>query len=458
MTDTASLAADIANRSARHLAGLLQAGDLSAVDLINHLADRIGFLNPDINAFTLLCLEEARAQATNVDEDASRGAWRGPLHGLPYAVKDVFDVAGMATTFGCRPLIENMATEDAVHVARLRAAGAVIIGKTNLPEFALGGQTTNRLVGTTRNPLDPSKSVAGSSGGAAAALASGMTVLADGSDLGGSLRGPAAWTGTLGLRPSSGTVPWKSGHALPIDLHGPGPMGRCVDDIVLMLGVMQGAHPDMPRSWTLSEDKPLPERPNGKYRLAWSPVPCGARVDPEIKEVLTEVVGCIERDGHQVEETCPDLKDMLKVQSVFRRLNTLMEAGPSIDGREMQFARNVTKTVLDGKALSPEDLSRAMRLQGECWSKLSATFDTFDFLIWPTTSGPACSADLADDAMDEDWIALTTTPALGIPALSLPAGRLADGMPVGLQILGPRGSDFALLEFARKIETLLSHS
>lgn len=446
---------ELCDLRAADMSALIRGGKISATELLEHHIDRIERRNPDINAFTTLCLDAARQAADQLDLEGARGDWRGPLHGLPYAVKDTFDVKGLPTTFGSAALAENLADSDAIHVSRLRAAGAVIIGKTNLPEFALGCQTTNKLVGSTRNPLDPAKSVSGSSGGAAAALAAGMTALADGSDLGGSARSPAAWTGTVGLRPSSGTIPWKAGAAMPVELHVPAPMARTVADLSMMYNVMQGAHPDMPRSWSPARSHAQSDEPAiPPLRLAWSLTPCGAKTDPEIARALSGALQTIRRQGHDLEEFCPDIGGMTRAQDVFRRLNSLMEAGPAIDGRELQFARPVSKAVLAGKALSSEDIARALRIQAASWEKLTRAFEAFDFLLWPTTTGQAYSADLAEDAIDADWTPCTLTPGLGIPALSLPVGRLGDGMPVGLQILGPRGSDFRLIEFARALETV----
>jgi len=447
---------ELCDQGAADLSALMRAGRISAAELLEHHIVRIERRNPDINAFTALCFDTARQTAVRLDRDAARGEWRGPLHGLPYAVKDTFDVEGLPTTFGSPVLADNLADSDAIHVSRLRAAGAVIVGKSNLPEFALGCQTTNRLVGTTRNPIDPTKSVSGSSGGAAAALAAGMTVLADGSDLGGSSRIPAAWTGTVGLRPSSGTIPWKAGSAMPVELHVPGPMARTVGDLSMMYEVMQGAHPDRPGSWSPERGHQQSERPATRLqRLAWSLSPGGSGTDPEVAQVLSNALQAIQSQGHALEEFCPDIGEMVRAQEVFRCLNSLMEAGPAIDGRELQFARPVSKAVLAGKALSPEEISRALRIQARSWEKLVQAFETFDFLLWPTTIGQAYSADLADSAIDIDWTPCTLTPGFGIPALSLPAGRLDDGMPVGLQILGPRGSDFRLIEFARSLESVL---
>lgn len=446
---------ELCDLGATELSALLRRGGISASELLAQHIERIERVNPGINAFTTLSLDAARQTADRLDRDAARGNWRGSLHGLPYAVKDTFDVKDLPTTFGSPVLADNLADRDAIHVARLRAAGAVIIGKTNLPEFALGCQTTNKLAGTTRNPLDPSKSVSGSSGGAAAALAACMTALADGSDLGGSVRIPAAWTGTVGMRPSSGTIPWKSGAAMPVELHVPGPMGRSVADLSMMYDVMHGAHPDAPRSWSPERaDRQTGGPANRPLRLAWSLAPCGAETDPGIADVLSHALQTAERKGFELEEFCPDIAEMARAQHVFRCLNALMEAGPAIDGRELQFARPVSKAVLAGKALSSEDMARALRIQATSWEKINRAFERFDFLLWPTATGQAYSADLANDAIDADWAPVTLTPGLGIPALSLSAGRLADGMPVGLQILGPRGSDFRLIEFARTLEAV----
>ena len=237
---------DITALTARAMAQKLRRKELSAAEVLAAHKVRVEAAEAEVNAFITLDWQAAEARAAELDAMAAEGRFAGPLHGVPVAIKDVFETKGLRTTWGSRSFESHVPGFDALHVARLRAAGALIVGKTNTPEFAFSGQTTNLVSGTTRNPLDPSRTVAGSSGGAAAALAAKMVPLADGSDLGGSTRTPAAWCGIVGYRPTSGLIP-MSPNPVPFDgLSIPGPMARNVSDLVMLLEVMQGNTPAQP--------------------------------------------------------------------------------------------------------------------------------------------------------------------------------------------------------------------
>ncbi|WP_291732409.1 amidase, partial [Leisingera sp. F5] len=255
---------DITALSAEDMTAKLRARDLSARDVLAAHKTQTEARESTVNAFVTLDWDAAEARAAELDAMAASGAFAGPLHGLPVAIKDCFETKGLRTTWGSRSFEAHVPDFDALHVARLRAAGAVITGKSNTPEFTFSGQTSNLVAGTTRNPLNPEKTVAGSSGGAAAALAAHMVALADGSDLGGSTRTPAAWCGVVGYRPTPGLIPYDPNPA-PFDgLSVPGPMARTLRDLVLMLEAMQGNTPrqplgfwqDMPRLASLEEAPP----------------------------------------------------------------------------------------------------------------------------------------------------------------------------------------------------------
>src|SRR5215218_9379608 len=234
--------------TAREQAAAVRRKDISARELMELHLSRVGERNPELNAIVSLDEERARDGARAADEHLARGAGIGPLHGLPFAVKDTHAAAGWRTTYGSPLYADHVATRDDLIVERVRQAGVVLIGKTNVPEFAAGSHTFNTVFGTTRNPHDPSRSAGGSSGGAAAALAAGMVPLADGSDMGGSLRNPASFCGVVGLRPTPGRVPtWPSTNAWDTTSTG-GPMGRTVDDTALLLSVLAGPSTRAPLS------------------------------------------------------------------------------------------------------------------------------------------------------------------------------------------------------------------
>ena len=422
----------------------LRQGEISAGSLLAAHIQRIEARNAELGAFLTLSLESARATAEAQDDLAKSGSFTGPLHGLPLAIKDIFETAGLRTTYGSRAFADHLPRSDALHVARLRAAGAVIVGKTNTPEFAFGGQTVNQLAAVTRNPLDPSRTTAGSSGGAAAALAAGMTALADGSDLGGSARTPAAWCGLVGFRPSSGLIPMAFEHPFFPNHHTPGPMGRCVTDVALLFHVMAG----LPTAAPSAPDPPAP------LRIAWDMAPGGCPLDPSLREAIAPARQLLQAFGCRLEEAALALPGLLEAQQLARCLAACaLEAHLKPD--LACCGESFTRALERGRRLSRKDIAKAQEHLATAERETAAFFTNHDLLIWPTTAGLAFSAEIANEEITEDWRPVELTPLLGLPAISLPCGHGADGLPAGLQIIGRRGQDSLVLQVAALLERLL---
>ncbi len=435
-------------QTASNLASLLRRRAISASEVLEaHLA-RIAAVNPKINALVTLDAEVAMDRARALDAQAAEGSFVGPLHGIPVAIKDIFDAEGMQTTFGSRTKARHVPKRDSIHVARLRAAGAIIIGKTNTSEFAFGAQTTNPVFGVTRNPYELTRTVSGSSGGAAAALAAGLTVLADGSDLGGSIRAPAGFTGVVGLRPTARLVPLQ-GTALPFDnLNVPGPMARSLDDTRLMLEVMAGASSLDPWSQAIAPAKGLKVR---GLRVAWCLTPGGAPIDPKIAAVLLPIRVHLEGLGAEIVDIDPGLGFMLEAQQISRDWSALLEIGDGWRRNFDLFGPEIRRTLIRAEALTASDLARAYASRRKGWELMHAFFEKYDVCVWPTNSQMPYSADADVSKLDLDETSTLVTPLLGIPALSVPVGLTSDGFPVGVQFIGPRHSDLDILRIAQEV-------
>jgi amidase len=440
-------------RSAVELAAALRDREVSAREVLDaHLA-RIAETNPAINAIVTLEPERALAQAGAADEALARGEPLGPLHGLPIAHKDLADTAGVRTTYGSPIYADHVPERDEPFVVRIREAGAVMLGKTNTPEFGAGSHTFNTVFGPTRNPADPSKSAGGSSGGAAAALASGMVPIADGSDLGGSLRNPASFCGVVGFRPSIGLVPsWPD--ADPEDLSVDGPMARNVEDAALLLSVMAD-RPDLAVVAAQAADL-------DGLRVAWAPA-CAATmpIDPEVVSLVDAARPRFEALGCRVEEAYPDLTGAREVFFTLRAQGFATEYGPLLAQHRSRIKDTVLWNIELGLALTGDDIARAHALAADIRRRADAFFETFDVLIQPVTQVAPFPVEIeyptevAGVAMATyiDWMeSCWSITVLGGPAISVPCGRNATGLPVGIQIVGPRGDDAAVLRMARAFE------
>ncbi len=458
---------DLIWESAVILAARLRAKQVSAVEVMNAFYAQIDHENPKLNALVnLLDPEDACLLAAKADESLARGDEVGPLHGLPMAPKDLVDVRGFPTTFGFIPYAERVAAEDSAVVARQRRAGAIFIGKSNVPEFGLGSHTFNSLFGTTHNPYDLDKTAGGSSGGAAVALASGMLPIADGSDMGGSLRNPASFCNVVGLRPSIGRVPDERTFGWFARLGTSGPMARTVADAALLLSAQAGPFPSDPLTLDVAGSKfraPL-DRDLSGVRLAWSADLNLVPVDGRVTRVLEKALPVFEQLGCRVENSCPDLSEAMAVFQVQRA------AGLAILGGTLELSlpdwRTHAKDTLiwnieKGLALSVKELLASEVTRTEIYRQLEKFFANYDALLLPAAQVPPFPAEqdwvreINGQPMDTyiDWMTVCCAISVtGSPAISVPAGFTDEGLPIGLQIVGKPRRDFELLQLAHAFE------
>lgn len=434
-------------QSATELSARLRAGYVSAVEVLDACTRAYERHNPQLNAVVTPLYVRARAHAIAADARRSRGEPLGLLHGIPLALKDMTETAGVRTTYGSRAFADHVPSQDALLVTRLNNAGAILVGKTNTPEFAVGINTTNQLFGTTRNPYDVNRTSGGSSGGSAVALATGMCVLAEGSDHGGSIRVPAALNNVVGLRPSPGRIPCYPNAWVYDSFCVNGPMARSVADAGLMLSVMAGPDPRVPISFDDRTDafRDIPDGISG-WRVAFSPTLNGLfRIDPQVAQLVEAAAQSFVQLGCSVEEAAPDLSEAPEIISVSRAVRTAavyqrqLDAGHEFEGAWMrEFLARAEK-------LSLADVARAEALRAVIWERVCTFFETYRLLLLPTTQFVAFPAgrpypEQIDGTPVGDTIeAVLSTYAisiLGLPALSVPCGLALDGTPVGLQIVG----------------------
>ncbi|GHH62237.1 amidase [Streptosporangium violaceochromogenes] len=443
---------------------LLRAGQVGAVELLDAHLRRIEEVNPRVNAIVTLTAERALAEAKEADRDLARGRVRGPLHGLPVAHKDLTDTAGIRTTYGS-PLFANHVPEhDSPIVRRMRAAGAVTIGKTNTPEFGTGSHTVNELFGATRNPYDLSRSAGGSSGGAAAALAAGMVPLADGSDMGGSLRNPASFCNVVGLRPTPGRVPSPSPSAW-FTLGVAGPMARTVADLALLMSVIAGFDAASPLTVTEGGEVfagALETDPRG-LRVAWSPDLGGLPVDEETARVTARAPAVLAELGARVEPVELDLSD---AEEAFRTYRAWYYALAYGDLPREALGPNVRWNVERGLEVTGAGLARAERLRSGLYRRMARFFETHDFLVAPVSQVPPFPVEepyvteIGGRALP-DYLAWMRSAywisVLHAPAISVPCGFTSGGLPVGVQIVGRPFDDLGVLRLAHAFERATGH-
>jgi amidase len=440
--------------------------EISARELLDLHLDRVDAVNPAVNAIVSLDAERARAAALEADERLARGDEVGPLHGLPFAFKDTHEVAGWRTTFGSPLRADYVPRRDELVVERIRSAGVVVLGKTNVPEWAAGSHTFNPVFGTTRNPYDLSRSAGGSSGGAAAALASGMLPLADGSDMGGSLRNPASFCNVVGLRPSVGRVPaWPTTNAWEVTSVA-GPMARDVSDLALLLSVIAGPSQRAPLSLETPGSAFAPPLDGGLagVRVALSPDLGGLlEVDRAVAGVVAGQRGVLESAGAKVSEAAPVLHG---ADSAFRTLRAwLFQArfASMLEKRPEAFKPSLAENIRLGAGLSGADVARAYQQLTSIHERVRAFFDDHDVLALPVSQVPPFSADLEYPAeingqAQADYLAWMRSAYLitvtGCPAISMPAGFTAEGWPVGIQLVAAPRRERRLLEVAAAFEAV----
>ncbi|MEI2714843.1 MAG: amidase [Nocardioides sp.] len=453
--------------TARDQAAAVRSRAISARELLDlHLA-RIDERNPELNAIVSLDPERAHVAAGEADAALARGDVVGALHGLPFAVKDTHALGGWRTTYGSPLFADHVPQRDELLVERIRRAGAVFVGKTNVPEFAAGSHTFNRVFGVTRNPVDPTRSAGGSSGGAACALAAGMVPLADGSDMGGSLRNPASFCGVVGMRPSWGRVPeWPHYNQWETTSVG-GPMARNVGDLALLLSVLAGPDPRAPQA--LGDDgasfaPPLVGAEVTGLRVAVSADLGGALVvDDQVAAVVDRFADDLARAGAHVEARAPDLALADGCFRTLRAWHFQAKFGRLLAEHPDDFKPSLAANIRAGESLTGADVAQAYAQRTALSETMRRFFEEYDLLVLPTSQVPPFPVDqefprTINGQEMPDYLAwmrsayfITVT---GCPALSLPAGRTPEGLPVGVQLVAAHGTDRRLLESAAAFETM----
>jgi len=462
---------DLPAVEARRLVG---ARKLSPVELMESCLARIGRVNHAVNAMVALDEDRARAAARQAEAQVMKGDVLPPLHGLPLGIKDLEETAGLRTTWGSPLFTDHVPAEDVAMVANLRAAGGIVLGKTNTPEFGAGANTRNVVYGATGNPFDPSRSAAGSSGGSAVALATGMVPLASGSDMGGSLRNPAAFNGIVGFRPSAGLVPSEKRGLGWSNLSVLGPMARSVADCALLLSAMADDDAIDPLAYTLHGrhvrrgDAAL--FPPGRLdlstlRVAATPDFGFAPTEQQIREVFTDRVARLEPLFARVEHATPDCRGSDEAFEVLRALSFVQAHLEKVRATPDKVGPNVRANVEEGLRYSLADCARAGAEQTRLYRVWQRFFHGHDLLISPTiTISPRDWRELYPAEIDGrktrtyfHWLALAYAVTLvGHPAISIPLGRDRAGMPFGLQIVGPRGGDALVIAAAAAIEAAVA--
>jgi amidase len=450
--------------SAVEIARQVAAREISPVEVVEEALRQVESHNPRINAIVTVnprALDDAR----ELERRIGRGEVPGSLAGVPVGIKDVTQVGGLRTTFGSPLYRDHVPQEDALVVQRLRQAGAIILGKTNTPEFAAGGNTWNDVFGRTRNPWNPERSAGGSTGGGAAALATGMIALAEGTDLGGSLRIPASFCGVVGLRPSPGLVPTAPSDWVWDTLQVTGPMARSVEDVALMLQAVAGSSPLAPLRQPISgRDFVAAVRrgPRANLRVAYCPDIAGIGIDPRVESVCRRAVEQLESHGLTVELIRFDLAEGRDAFLALRGLWFLSWMQERLDRIE-ELGVNVRNNVKSGLAGSVPDIARAESARGRIWHRFRTLFERFEHLVTPTMAVPPFPVEqnypetVAGKVMETyvDWIAPTFVLSLtGLPVASVPCGRDEEGLPVGLQIVGGPEGEEAVLALAALVQQL----
>ena len=475
---------DPAFHGAAELVEAIRIRKLSSRELVDHYLARIEKINPALNAVVTLDIEAARQRADAADRALARGESWGPLHGLPITVKDVFETAGLRTTAGAPMFSDYVPTTDAIAVARLKAAGAVLIGKTNTPIFAGDGQTYNAIFGTTNNPWDLARSPGGSSGGSAAAIAAGLSALELGSDIGGSIRSPAHCCGVYGLKPTYGIVPLR-GHVPPmpgtladIDIAMVGPLARHADDLDLALSVLAGPLEESRIAWRL--DLPAPRRKAlREYRVAAWLDDALFPVDDAVRSRLEAAVDALRHAGVNVDDRARPAISFAKVDIIYNRLVLPLLAGglpPETFSAMAKLADSAPADSIDPAVFE----ARAYTLRHRDWigvneqreqlrARWAAFFRNYDVMLCPAMSVAAIRHDHSEPIANRTlpvngiqrsyWSAILPWSRLAgtayLPAAVAPVGTTPEGLPVGIQIIAPYLEDRTAIDFARRLAEVI---
>ena len=453
----------IHEKNAVELVRLIQAGEVSALEVMEETLRRIEAVNPLLNAFVSLRAEEALEEARAITRSIGAEKYAGRLGGIPIGVKDLEDVQGLVTSFGSVPFKDHRASSDSTQVARLRREGAIVVGKTNTPEFGYTGFTKNLLFGVTTNPWNRERTPGGSSGGSAAAVASCMVPVATGSDAGGSIRIPSSYSGCFGLKPSYGRIPLgptpflQMHHLLTL-----GPIARSVEDAALYLDCAAGYHPSDPFSLPHPGIGYLEclKRPPKGLRIAFSPTLGFARVQRDVLARVEEGVKAFEDMGHRVEIWQGSIPDVAEAWAKLTdcELYGLLHKGLDVHRRDM--GKTLVRSLDSIKSFALPDLVEAQKIRTALNRVLWELFETFDILITPATPTEAFGAkgpppaEIDGQPIPLLWAVAFTYPfnLSGHPAASVPAGFTPSGLPAGLQIIGPHHRDDLVLQAAYAYE------
>jgi amidase len=455
---------EICFTNATDLTRAIRARAVSAVEVMQACLAQIKRVNPKVNAICTLVDEDSLLrQAQDADAQLRKSARVGPLHGLPHAVKDLVPTAGIRTTYGSRIYKDNIPAEDALIVERMKSAGAIIIGKTNTPEFGAGSQTFNAVFGATRNPYDLTKTCGGSTGGGAVAVACGMTPLADGSDHGGSLRNPPGFCNVVGFRPSFGRVPaWPKSQpwtSMSVD----GPVARSVADVALLLSVVAGPDPRSP----VAIDEPgtvfrgALARDFKDTRIAWSRNLGRYPVEPIVNQVCDSARQVFADLGCRVEDGEPDFGGADETFQTLRAWSFAQERGDDLQRHRDLMKDTVIWNIEQGMKLTGIDVSRAEATRAGLVRRIRAFLERYEFLVLPVSQVAPFPVDVewvkeingVKMATYIDWMGTCYAISLtGLPAISVPCGFTPDGLPIGLQIVGRHHRDLDVLKIAYAFE------
>jgi aspartyl-tRNA(Asn)/glutamyl-tRNA(Gln) amidotransferase subunit A len=458
------MSAELAFMSAVDLGRAIRDKEVSVVEVTEQFFQRIEELDPQLNSYLTLCQEQAMADARAADEAVQRGDELGPLHGIPISIKDLEMSKGVPTSLGSAVFQGRVPDIDSIVVERVKAAGAIVLGKTNTPEFGQSGTTENKLGDPCRNPWNTARTPGGSSGGAGAGLAAGLSTLATGSDGGGSIRIPASFSGVFGIKPSQGRVPRYGGYGLPASNHfsQSGPMSRTVADTALLLQVLAG--PD-PRDATSMRQPPEDysaglDRGVRGLRMAWSGDLGYAGVDPEVARVTSQAAQVFQELGASVEETDLALEDPFPAFYDIFATGTYAAYGHLLESHRDDFTHYVRNTLEHAATLTASDFSRALLRVDQLRRQMEEFFDRYDLLLTPTMAVPAFPIGerpsvIGGKEVNPFWGYLPFTFPInmtGQTASSVPCGFSGDGMPIGLHIVGPRGAEARVLQASAAFE------
>ncbi|MCR9256934.1 MAG: amidase family protein [Alphaproteobacteria bacterium] len=456
---------DLLNMPATKVVDLLKRGEVAPAELIDLAEKRIAEVDGTINATVTKCFDRARAKAADIDKamdiQTSHAGW---LAGLPVLVKDLNEVEGVRTTYGSTIFADFIPKRSDAMVELLERRGAIVIGKSNTPEFGAGANTFNDVFGATVNPWNTKMSVGGSSGGSAAALATGQCWLATGSDFGGSLRTPAAFCGIVGMRPGPGRVP-RAPTTLPFaDLGVEGPMARTVSDLALMMDAMVGPDGEDP----ISREAPGYSFQSGikqglsPKRIAFTPDLGGlGPVDPEVASICANAMRLFEGDGVGVDLACPDLSGLIECFKDHRAVYYAGALKPLLEQHRDKLKPEVIWNIESGYTMTGESYGDAMRERARLFNAMAHFFETYDLLALPTAIVPPYPVEqryveevnghVFDSYIDWVYPAFLAT-MCSLPAISVPCGMTESGLPVGLQLVGKPRGERALLAAARRFE------